>query len=181
MHSPPRRTAKDLLLHVADEANTIVGTEGVKSRGEFARPGDTHLIPLAQVFIYLRFNTCRALPSLRTGYHLSPSVASREPVQRCWRALFSLSCHGRLRRPRAARDQCRRGTSLVFDRYSLDVLQYSPRDIVTVLRRHFMVYIGDCQMIALYELFKPRERARGSNALKIFILGVSSAYRCGSR
>ena len=30
-------------------------------------------------------------------------------------------------------------------------------------------------MIALYELFKARERARGSNALKIFILGVSSA------
>jgi len=30
-------------------------------------------------------------------------------------------------------------------------------------------------MIALYELFKPRERARESNALKIFILGVSSA------
>lgn len=55
MHSPPTRTAKDLLLHMADEANTIIGTEGVKSRGEFARPGDTHLIPLAQVFVSLRF------------------------------------------------------------------------------------------------------------------------------
>ena len=31
MHSPPTRTAKDLLLHVADEANIIIETEGCKS------------------------------------------------------------------------------------------------------------------------------------------------------
>jgi len=55
MHSPSTRTAKDLLLHMTDETNTIIGTEGVKSRGEFARPGDTYLIPLAQVFVSLRF------------------------------------------------------------------------------------------------------------------------------
>lgn len=31
MHSPPTRTAKDLLLHVADEANIIIEIEGCKS------------------------------------------------------------------------------------------------------------------------------------------------------
>ncbi len=38
MHSPPEWTAKDLLLHMADEANTIIGTESVKSSGRVARP-----------------------------------------------------------------------------------------------------------------------------------------------
>ena len=31
MHSPPQRTAKDLLLHMADEADIIIETEVFKS------------------------------------------------------------------------------------------------------------------------------------------------------
>jgi len=37
MHSPPKWTTKDLLLHMADEANTIIATESVKSSGGLAR------------------------------------------------------------------------------------------------------------------------------------------------
>jgi len=36
MHSPPKRTAKDLLLHMADEANTIIEIEVCKSRARSA-------------------------------------------------------------------------------------------------------------------------------------------------
>jgi len=35
MQSPPLRTAKDLLLHVADEANMIIGISYQKSRTIF--------------------------------------------------------------------------------------------------------------------------------------------------
>ena len=36
MNSPPKRTAKDLLLHMADEANTIIEIEVCKSRARSA-------------------------------------------------------------------------------------------------------------------------------------------------
>ncbi len=46
MHSPPNRTAKDLLLHMADETNTIIETETHKSRTS-ARTFDLRILGLS--------------------------------------------------------------------------------------------------------------------------------------
>ena len=43
MHSPPKRTAKDLLLHMADEANTITEIEVCTSRAR-ENPEVYHLL-----------------------------------------------------------------------------------------------------------------------------------------